>query len=292
MSRPPRPSPLPRSARSLAIALLLIAFPIATAGAQRRAVTLEIRPRAGDTLHMRLDQEVELTGTTRAGTADETKSIVTTMRLLARAIVQRVLSSGVVVQAVTDSVVVTSSDDHAPALLRQMRRSLVGRPVRMRVSPDGTCELLDAERAGAAGQQLSGLVSLMPGTLPRGPVAVGDRWTRTMPLPVAASPDAGSAGTVTATFRLDSLTEGGDLAWVSVHGTVTRDAVGAQRGGSRLTTSGTVAGIMQIDRRLGWMTGASAAVAVQSLLTPPAGSHHAPMRFHVRITQRMVLLKQ
>lgn len=286
-----RTSRLPRPLRSAAIAAALIALPLATAGAQRGAVTLEIRPHAGDTLRMRLDQEVELTGPASAGKAHETKSIVTTMRLLARAIVQRVVRSGVVVQAVTDSVVVTSSDDRAPALLREMQRSLVGRPVRMRVSPDGACELLDAESAGITGQQLSGLVSLMPGTLPRGPVAVGDEWTRTMPLPVAAAPDAGSAGTVTATFRLDSLTEGGDLAWISVHGTVKRDAVGARRGSGRLTTSGTVAGIMQIDRRLRWMTGASAAVAVQSLLTPPAGSHHAPMRFHVRITQRMVLLR-
>jgi len=50
----------------------------ADAGAQ--AVLLQIRPRVGDTLHLRLDQQTELTGMRRPGSTSTT-TMTTTMRV-------------------------------------------------------------------------------------------------------------------------------------------------------------------------------------------------------------------
>src|SRR5204863_8706541 len=75
------------------------------AGAQ--SVLLQIRPRVGDTLHLRLDQQTELTGLRRPGSSSST-SVNTTMRVYSRATVEKSVPTATSVRAVTDSVQLSS----------------------------------------------------------------------------------------------------------------------------------------------------------------------------------------
>ena len=281
---------MPASARragtrraTLAVAALTAFAQLATRpAAAAQTVLLEIRPRAGDTLRMRLDQTVEMTGTTRLGEADSTRHTSTTMHVLARAIVLKTDSRGSMILAVTDSVSLSSMGGPAPAELERMSHALEGKRVEMRVSPDGSARMAD----DGAGGDLRAAVAQMPASLPATPVSVGDRWTRVMRLPVAG-PEIPAGGELHATFRFDSLSRDGDIAYLSMKGYLTRDSTEADvAGGMRFLMSGTVVGALQVDRRRGWLTDAQATMIVRSRLTPRA-SGAAPMRFQMKIIQRV-----
>ena len=110
-------------------------------GAQ--AVLLQIRSRVGDTLHLRLDQQTELIGKRRPGATEATTSVTTTMRVYSRAIVEKSVPTATYVRAVTDSVRLTSTDERTLNLADAARRSLEGRAITLRISPDGTVSLAD-----------------------------------------------------------------------------------------------------------------------------------------------------
>ena len=55
--------------------------------ARGQGVLLQIKPHVGDTLHLRLDQQTELTGTRGRGASASVTTITTTMRVFSRAIV-------------------------------------------------------------------------------------------------------------------------------------------------------------------------------------------------------------
>ena len=76
----------------------------ALASGQRGAVLLQVRPRLGDTLRMRLDQTAEMSGTTRIGSVDSTMTVTTAMHVRTHAIVQRSDDAGTTLLSVTDSV--------------------------------------------------------------------------------------------------------------------------------------------------------------------------------------------
>jgi hypothetical protein len=267
------------------VSLVLAATLLAAGPLGAQTVLLEIRPKAGDTLRLRLDQEVDLTATRKVGTSDSSMRVKSSMQLLSHAIVEGGNTAGTVVIAVTDSVGLVTNDGHGPALLDEIRRSLQGKPVRMLVAPDGSARMLDT--LGDEIPQLRYLISLMPATLPRSKVHVGQTWSQVMEMPIAGQPGERN-GTLNATFRLDSLTHNEQHAFLSMWGVLTREPPpSAPADAPTRTMSGTVRGTMKIDRRRGWMTDARAQIHVNSTLTPAPGSNVAPMRFQVRIWQRM-----
>lgn len=245
-------------------------------------VLLEVRPRAGDTVSVRVEHSVEMTGTRRIADSDSTVRVASSMLMLARTIVESVEKDGSVVVMRTDSIALESSDDHAPAMKDDAQRALGRATSRLRILPDGTAESLD----GAMGPDGASLLAVMPATLPRKPVKVGDRWTQTMPMPSAAGRSAG--GEVRASFRFDSLTANGRYAWVSMRGTLKRDeaAAGAGTGDRPGSMSGTLSGGLKLDRRRGWVVDSHTSMTVRSVVATPDSST-SPLRVTVKIAQRM-----
>lgn len=256
-----------------------------TTSLSRESVLLEVRPHAGDTVSVRLEHTVEMTGTRRISDHDSTVHVSSSMLMLARTIVESVEPDGVVVVMRTDSVALESSDDHATAMRDDARRALRGATSRLRLLPDGTAESLD----GAMGPAGASLLAVMPATLPRKTVRVGDRWTQTMPMPSAAGRSAG--GEVRASFRLDSLTSGNRFAWISMKGTLNRSepaAPGAKGGPANRagSMSGTMSGGLKLDRKRGWVVDSFTSMTVHSVVASPDAPAE-PLKVTVRILQRM-----
>ena len=246
------------------------------------AVALEVRPHAGDTVAVTLEQRVEMLGTRRIAGRDSTARVMSSMVMFARTIVESVNATNTIVATHTDSVQVETSDDHAKSMRADAVRALTGTVSRLRLLPDGTGESLDS----AGGTQAGTLVAVMPATLPASPVAVGGKWTRTMPIP--ATNAARGAGEVRAVFRLDSLTAGGRYAWISMKGSMRRQerAPAGGNGESVGAVSGTITGAMTLDRRRGWIVTAFTDMTVHSTVTT-AGAPSVPLKVTVRVTQKM-----
>lgn len=254
----------------------------ANGGSPNGAVALEVRPRAGDTVSVRLEQRVEMTGIRRIDGRDSTARVTSSMVMFARTIVESVTPEHSIVATHTDSVRLETSDDHAQAMRADAIRALTGTVSRLRILPDGTGQSVDS----ALGSQSANLVALMPATLPDSPVAVGGRWTRKMPIPSTNA--AHGAGEVRAVFRLDSLTGGGRYAWISMKGSMRRDErapVGAS-GESAGAVSGSIAGNMTLDRHRGWIVSALTDMTVRSTVTTPSAPS-VPLKVTVRVIQKM-----
>ncbi len=266
-----------RTSRLLLLALVFVATP-----AQSQAVLLQIRPHIGDTLRMHLSQTVEMTGT-KPGVRHDTSSMTTSIEVFTRAIAEQYTSGGTLMQTITDSVAMT------PASLASLedlkRRAMQSKPVWLRVSTDGGMEMVDD---GDPNSELRHIFGEMPAVLSRNPVAIGEKWTREMQIPLSSEP--GAVGSVRATFRLDSLGRNGDIAYISMRGTMSRiNTAGAAPAGPGYGTSGQLAGTIQIDRRLGWITDSRSSIIVRSTIESapdrrgdPKG---APMQVRTKITQ-------
>jgi hypothetical protein len=185
-------------------------------------------------------------------------------------------------QAITDSVAMTPSSPGSIADLR--RRAMQAKPVWLRVSPDGAMEMVDD---GDPNSELRHLFGEMPAMLARAPVAIGEKWMREMQIPLSSEP--GAVGNVRATFQLDSLGRNGDIAYISMRGTMARINVdGSAPAGPGYGTSGTLTGAIQIDRRLGWITDSKSTIIVRSMITTPpdiSGDAGKPMQVRTKITQ-------
>ena len=247
-------------------------------------VLLQIRPPIGDTLRMHLSQSVEMTGTTRRGGRDSTISTMTTsIEVFTRAIAQQWGSGGTLMQSITDSVAMTPASPGSLADLK--RRTMQARRVWVRVSTDGAMEIVDDADPRS---ELRNIFGEMPAMLAREPVVVGGKWTREMQIPLSGDP--GALGQVKATFRLDSLGTNGDIAYISMQGTMARmNTPGMPITGTGYATSGTLTGTIQIDRRLGWITDSRSSIIVRSTIAAaPArkgGPQGAPMQVRTKITQ-------
>ncbi|HUF26912.1 MAG TPA: hypothetical protein VMM18_08030 [Gemmatimonadaceae bacterium] len=272
--------------RSLAAALLalLVSTPLVSAHGQR--VLLQIKPGVGDTLHTRLEQAVEVTGTMRVGNADSSLSTVTSLRLHSRVIVQRSDAGGTTVLAITDSVTLTSEPPQLPQItLDQVQRALRGQQVRMRIAPDGAAEIL----TGTEGflPEIQSLMSQMPPTLPDRRIAIGERWVQDMELP-AGRPDLTGPLSLKATLRLDSLSRDRRMAYISVRGDLSRTESQLRLpGGGQYRMTGVLRGQLIVDRDRGWMMESSSELSVSSIIEPPPGAEGEPMHLQMRITQRM-----
>jgi hypothetical protein len=272
------------SASPRTLHLTLFAVALVSASASSQPVLLQIRPHIGDTLRMHLSQSVEMSGTThRDGKDSSAGSMTTSIEVFTRAIAHQWTSGGTLMQSITDSVAMTPASAGSLADLR--RRALQAQRVWVRVSTDGAMEIVDADEANS---ELRHIFGEMPAMLAREPVAVGGKWTREMQLPLTGDP--ANLGTVRATFRLDSLGRNGDVAYISLHGTMSRaNPPTAASGGGGYTTSGTLSGTIQIDRRLGWITDSRSTIIVRSTVAaPPArkgAQRGAPMEVRTKITQ-------
>ncbi|HLA14852.1 MAG TPA: DUF6263 family protein [Gemmatimonadaceae bacterium] len=258
-------------------ALAVLPAPLAA-----QPVLLQIRPQIGDTIPMHLSQTVEMTGTT-PGSDDPSQSMTTSIDIYTRAIPRQWTSSGTLLQTITDSVTMNPSSARSLADFR--RRALQSRNAMIRVSIDGAVEVMD--NADAAGE-LRHLFGEMPAMLPRTGVAVGGKWTREMRIPLSGEP--GGTGSVRATFQLDSLSRTGDVAFISMKGSLSRNALPpAVQPGAGYETSGTLTGTIQLDRRVGWIVDSRSTIQVRSTVAALAGqkgeARRGPMIVRTRITQ-------
>ena len=255
----------------------LALFVLSASSAPAQRVVLELRPRFGDTLRMRLDQTSEVSGT-REGKAS--KQVVTTLRMFSRAIVESSSPAVAMILAITDSVDVSSTDERAIPLAKATQAQLEGRQMRLRLSPDGTVGVADGQTK--VPQEVTELVAGMPASFPRGSVATGDTWLREMPIPPSTSLGVPLGGVVKAAFRLDSVSSGGDRAYLSLRGTVSQS--GAPGAADKGALTGSVSGSMVVDRRRGWLSESRFLVQMRATVTPVGA---APMQFRMKITQHM-----
>ena len=255
--------------------LVLVALQAAPAGAQ--GVLLELRPRMGDTIRVRMDQDVEVVATSKVRGRDSTYRMERHLTVHSRSIIEHTDAKGATVLAVTDSAMVR--DGSAPP-----RRTMTGQSIQFHVAPDGATRVVDG--GGMLTPEASALVAQMPATLPQRELEVGESWRHTVRVPIPGLPPGAPTGTLIATFRLDSLSRYGDVAYISMRGSLARPAGGvALPHGGRYESTGTVTGQLEVDRRRGWLTGMRATVSVRSVLTPPKGGEAAPMHVSTRVTQ-------
>lgn len=264
-----------RAALLLGVSTLLGAGAAGSAGAQ--GVRLELRPRTGDTLHLQLDQDMLVTAVTKVKGRDSTVKMHRHFTVHSRSVVQKTDGAGATVLAITDSSFVR--DGKGPT-----RRGMGGRRLHLHVAPDGTTRVLDA--GGMLTPEASALLAQMPATLPRRQLEVGDEWQHAVDVPLPGQPAGSGAGALVATFRLDSLSRYGDVAFVSMRGTLSRPAGGVMlEQGGRMESAGSVTGQLHVDRRRGWLTFMRATISVRSTITPPKGSSAAPMQAQTTVTQ-------
>lgn len=234
-----------------------------------------------------------MTGVRRTRTAESSAMMVNTMHMFSRAIVESGTDDGRTVLAVTDSVQLSTSDGASDALAAQAEAQLRGQHVRFRVAPDGTVSMLqragDDEPDGAGRGEVAQAVSLMPAAFPSTPIAVGEAWTRDMPLPAGTQLGAQLSGRLHVTFRLDSVTHHGGLAYVSMHGTM-RPATGPGAASGAVLENGLVDGVMLIDQKRGWLTESHFNILVNSMVTPPPSTGILSMHVQMRITQHMLTM--
>ena len=272
-----------RSRRAAVLAMLCLATLHGAAGAQM--VLLQMHPRQGDTLRVRMEQESELVGVRRSPRGDVRTTMSTMLVVWSHAIVEGSTPAASLVRTVTDSALVSSSNAAGGARGKPTHVP-VGAEVKMRVMPNGTMELADegGDRHGDAD-----LAGLMPAAFPTGPVRPGESWTREMALPgvVGGAP----AGVLRAVFRLDSLARGAGLAYISMQGEM-RPMPASTGGapGAPSLDSGSVTGMLVLDRKRGWLAESRFAIDATTTVSPPATVADGPLRFRMRVTQRVKTL--
>ena len=231
---------------------------------------------------MRLDQQMEISSK-RSEKAPA--SFTTTTVTYSRAVIESGVASATTILAITDSMFVSTGDQSAKGPAPMSQKQMQGQRVRMHIAPDGS---LSMPSENGASKATSRTASLIPATFPPQPVSVGDKWTRQAPLPAGTSQlGAAVVGWVEATFRLDSLTRAGDLAWISVRGKLMPDPSGSKVEGVATVDDGTVEGYMVLDRDRGWLTESKVSIVAHSSLRQPFGVAGQPMSFEIRLAQSL-----
>jgi hypothetical protein len=213
--------------------------------------------------------------------ADSAMTMGRTFTVFSRSIVEKADARGATVTAATDSVLV--ADDGQPA----RRVGVPGSRASLHIAPDGTTRVLDD--GGVLSPEASAFVAQMPATLPGRPVERGATWSHTAAVPLPGQPEGAAPGKLSATFRLDSLSRYGDVAFISMKGTLEQPKGGVMRGGVHYASTGTVVGAFQVDRRRGWLTSVRATITTRSSVTRP-GADSTPMIVRTRVTQWLRVL--
>ena len=279
-------------------------------------VSLLVRPRVGDTLRLQMEQTIEMSGRRtessvppvgagagidgrRAGgaTPPAPKSPeygprraraslrVTKLVMYAHSLVEASDLSSTTLLATTDSMAMWAGAAAEPGRPELLPLPPDGRQVRIRVTPDGAMRVSDPP-PGAI--ELGTTLASMPALLPDHTVHVGERWVRDIVLPSLPLSGYRADGVVHTRFRLDSLTQGGRNAWISMDGELRRDGAARELpAGTRVVTAGTVRGTMVLDRRRAWIVDARTVIDVQSEVTPGPAEPTRPMLLDLRIVQRI-----
>jgi hypothetical protein len=261
--------------------LLLAVGSVGAQSAPRESVMLRIHPRAGDTLRTRLDQQTEVSVPKRAGSA-ASATLITSVTVLARTIVQASRATTTTVLTVVDSASVRSSDPRGSQMVEAAERSLRGQQLVLHLAEDGSVESAKDARGVAVPRDVAEAMAAMPAVFPHRAVSVGEKWQREMPLPAAGPVGSRGSAHVLSEFRLDSLGRGGEIAYVSLRGEIIPDG---GRQGVQLT--GTITGAMQVDRTRGWMTDSRFTVLMKSIVSAPAAGATMPLQFLTKVTQRL-----
>jgi hypothetical protein len=265
MMIPTRSEPaLRRLARAVAVAAVLLAG--ASVRAQGQTVLLRIQPRVGDTMYTRFEQSVEMVGTRNVHSVDTTMTSRMDIMILSHSLVQGSDGHGTTVLAITDSVSMLGHGTGATAPTENIRQAMQGRQARLHIARDGSAELLEA--SDNVTPQVEALYSGMPATLPERLVSVRSTWQRTAFIPVSQESDSAHSARVRTTYRLDSLSSNGNLAYISIRGTISRDSAAALVSESlRVGSTGTVTGRMTMDRKHGWWVESEIEITIKSIVT-------------------------
>jgi hypothetical protein len=246
------------------VAAALLGGASVRAGAQ--TVMLRIQPRVGDTMYTRFEQSVEMVGTRNVHLVDTTMTSRMDIMILSHSLVQGSDGRGTTVLAITDSVSMQGHGTGATAPNESIRQAMQGRQARLHIARDGSAELLEA--SDDVTPQVEALYSGMPATLPEKLVSVRSSWERTAFIPVSQESDSAHSARVRTTYRLDSLSSNGNLAYISIHGTISRDSAAALVSESlRVGSTGTVTGHMTMDRKHGWWVESEIAITIKSNVT-------------------------
>jgi hypothetical protein len=258
--------------------LLLSALVANSAGAQK--VLLQLRPHVDDTLRMELEQVTEMSG---AAVGAPGAAVITKLKMFSRAIVEGSAPIASLILAVTDSVSFTSNDANARALGLQAKNELEGRQMRLQLWPDGTVTLNDG--AASVPREVSDLVSVMPASFPSKPVAIGESWQRSMPVPSGDALGIPAGSVMKANFRLDSTSADGNLAYVTMKGVLAPAAKPAND-----ALSGSVNGTLVVNRKRGWLASSHFELMLKSALSRN-GKVDETSRFSVKVTQTMKTMR-
>ena len=261
------------------VALMMVPGGWGVESAQSNSVLLQVRPGAGDTLKVRLDQTVEMTGPPGADGKPVAES--GTLVLLATLAVESVDDDGATIVSVTDSLRVNSPPNSASSAVLAWAAIAANRAVRFRVAPNGAAYVPSGRGRTTPSATVA---SHMPATLPSRAIAPGVSWNSVLLVPLASSVDPKGTATLVATFTFDSLSRSGELAFLSLRGRLTKsDQDGTSPNDARklVETSGTVVGSVILDRRRGWITDARTTFSLLSLV-----SHADPAKpaFRVKMT--------
>lgn len=269
----------------------------------REAVRLIVRPQVGDTLHLQMEQTIEMRGRRATGPegldgaarssrspaygprAGLTTNRVTRLLLFAHSLVESSDLTGTTVLTTSDSMVMwlgATADKVQP--LRQLVPEDV-RQVRVRVMPDGSMRMQNPPPGAAS---LGATLASVPGLLPDAPMPIGSEWMRDMAFPALPLSGFRADGVVQVKLRLDSLTAGGRNAWVTLAGVLRRGGAAPDWPvGTRVVTSGTLRGHMLIDRQRAWIVWALTELDVSSELASGTAPDNVPTALDMRIVQQV-----
>lgn len=261
-----------------AVALLLLLLLRAPA-LDAQAIMLRVQPSVGDTMRMRMAQRVEMTDMAPPS-GGRVRAMVATVYIFTRAVALARSSRGTEMVSVTDSVSVQPAAAGESPMFAEVKRAIEGKRVRLTVAPNGAISVGSA----AADPALSVALGQTAPMLPDAPVAPGDSWTRAMQVPVGTG--GGAVAEVRAVFRFDSLGVRGDVAYLSLRGTLAHGQGAAHTPAPHTdVVSGTVAGSIELDRRLEWMTGSETVLDLTADVS--AAGRRAASRVRMKITQSL-----
>ena len=185
-------------------------------------------------------------------------------------------------QTITDSV--TMNPSSAASLADFRRRALQAKSSMIRVSTDGAVEVMDQDTP--AGSCVTFWRDAGDALAQRG------RRRRKVDARDADPSERGPGrdGIRPRDFPADSLSRTGDVAFISMKGSLSRISLpGVVAPAAGYETSGTLSGTIQIDRRLGWITDSRSTIQVRSTIAAASASkgqaQRGPMLVRTRITQ-------
>jgi len=199
-----------------------------------------------------------MSGSSSRQRGDSTKSMTLTMEVVSRAVPVQWTSGGTLIRAITDSISYTPSR-YSKSPAERPASPVIPAPVVLRVATDGAIEVVDD---GDPHSDIRRIFAEMPSVLPRNAVAVGDTWTKQMPIPVGGY--APNDRAMKATLQFDSLSRTGEVAFISVRGKISESGEAHRALTGAISTTGTFTGSIQLNRALGWITDTRSEITLQS----------------------------